>query len=287
MQTLLNRRTSTFFIHKILRSSAILVTLFVLGGASHIVNAQGKPQTFAGSVTDNSGGNIAGASVEIKSRDVQFKRVTTTNELGEFTFEKLPKDVYQITVSASDFAGLTQTVDIGTTGNFEFVLQPQGIAEYVSITSSHLAGTPEALERTAGSIEIIGQETLENARVFNFSEALRKVSGVNIRDEEGFGLRPNIGIRGTNPTRSTKILLLEDGIPLAYAPYGDNASYYHPPIERFESVEVLKGRRTNRIWSGNGRGCGQLYYAESVRRAGFFAQTDWRKPRLFQRKHRL
>jgi Fe(3+) dicitrate transport protein len=44
-----------------------------------------------------------------------------------------------------------------------------------------------------------------------------------------------------NPTRSTKVLLLEDGIPLTYAPYGDNASYYHPPIERFERVEVFKG----------------------------------------------
>ncbi|MCA1634220.1 MAG: TonB-dependent receptor, partial [Acidobacteria bacterium] len=57
----------------------------------------------------------------------------------------------------------------------------------------------------------------------------------------GFGLRPNIGIRGLNPTRSTKVLLLEDGIPLTYAPYGDNASYYHPPIDRFETVEILKG----------------------------------------------
>jgi Fe(3+) dicitrate transport protein len=30
-------------------------------------------------------------------------------------------------------------------------------------------------------------------------------------------------------------------VPLAYAPYGDNASYYHPPIERFETVELMKG----------------------------------------------
>ena len=37
------------------------------------------------------------------------------------------------------------------------------------------------------------------------------------------------------------MLLLEDGIPLTYAPYGDNASYYHPPIERFERIEVFKG----------------------------------------------
>jgi len=37
------------------------------------------------------------------------------------------------------------------------------------------------------------------------------------------------------------VLLLEDGIPLSYAPYGDNASYYHPPIDRFERIEILKG----------------------------------------------
>jgi Fe(3+) dicitrate transport protein len=70
---------------------------------------------------------------------------------------------------------------------------------------------------------------------------LRKVAGIQVRDEEGFALRPNISIRGLNPTRSSKVLLLEDGIPLTYAPYGDNASYYHPPIDRFESIEVLKG----------------------------------------------
>ncbi|MBA3600003.1 MAG: TonB-dependent receptor [Acidobacteria bacterium] len=190
---------------------------------------------------DENGSAIVGAAVEIKRQDVQFKKTATTNERGEFMFEKLRNGNFQIIVSASGFAQQVQAVNIGQTNTLRFILKPENIAEYVSVTSSYLAGTPETLVRTAGSIETIDKEILENARVFNFSEALRKVSGVNVRDEEGFGLRPNIGIRGTNPTRSTKILLLEDGIPLAYAPYGDNASYYHPPIERFESVEVLKG----------------------------------------------
>jgi Fe(3+) dicitrate transport protein len=102
-------------------------------------------------------------------------------------------------------------------------------------------GTVENLPYIAGTATILGPEELETARVFTISEALRKAPGVYVRDEEGFGLRPNIGIRGLNPSRSTKVLLLEDGIPLSYAPYGDNASYYHPPIDRFESVEVFKG----------------------------------------------
>jgi Fe(3+) dicitrate transport protein len=103
-------------------------------------------------------------------------------------------------------------------------------------------------DRTAtlpGSHQVIGADELTEMRVMTTSEALRKAAGVNVRDEEGFGLRPNIGLRGLNPTRSTKMLLLEDGIPLAYAPYGDNASYYHPPIERFDRIEILKGAAVN------------------------------------------
>ena len=97
------------------------------------------------------------------------------------------------------------------------------------------------LDKIPGSGTVLDHSLLEESHVFTVNEALRKVPGVFTRDEEGFGLRPNIGIRGLNPTRSTKVLLLEDGIPLAYAPYGDNASYYHPPVERFDRIEVLKG----------------------------------------------
>jgi len=106
-------------------------------------------------------------------------------------------------------------------------------------------GTRDRVDSLPGSHDVIDAETLTETHVMTSSEALRKAPGVNVRDEEGFGLRPNIGLRGLNPTRSTKVLLLEDGIPLAYAPYGDNASYYHPPIDRFARIEVLKGAAMN------------------------------------------
>jgi Fe(3+) dicitrate transport protein len=102
-------------------------------------------------------------------------------------------------------------------------------------------GTPDRLARIPGSADRVDAAQLKASRVFTTNEALRKVPGLVVRDEEGFGLRPNIGVRGLNPTRSTKVLLLEDGIPFTIAPYGDNAAYYHPPIERMESIEVLKG----------------------------------------------
>ncbi|WP_033920899.1 TonB-dependent receptor family protein [Sphingomonas sp. 37zxx] len=104
-----------------------------------------------------------------------------------------------------------------------------------------VVGTPEESYAIGGSFATVTNDDLRRTRVLNVNDALRQVAGVFVRDEEGAGMRPNIGIRGLNPIRSTKVLLLEDGVPLGYAPYGDNAAYYHPPIQRFTAVEVLKG----------------------------------------------
>jgi Fe(3+) dicitrate transport protein len=121
----------------------------------------------------------------------------------------------------------------------------EGAGERTELEIVTVLGSRDRLDTLPGSHEVVDAQTLAEMHVMTTSEALRKVAGVNVRDEEGFGLRPNIGVRGLNPTRSTKVLLLEDGIPLAYAPYGDNASYYHPPIDRFANVEVLKGAGVN------------------------------------------
>jgi Fe(3+) dicitrate transport protein len=104
-----------------------------------------------------------------------------------------------------------------------------------------VVGTRSDAARIPGSAQVIGLDDLALQNPFTINEALRQVPGLFPRDEEGLGLRPNIGVRGLNPTRSSKVLLLEDGLPLSFAPYGDNASYYHPPLERFERIEVLKG----------------------------------------------
>jgi Fe(3+) dicitrate transport protein len=102
-------------------------------------------------------------------------------------------------------------------------------------------GSRYSADQIPGSAMTLGPEVLAQQNPFTVNEALRQVPGLFPRDEEGLGLRPNIGIRGLSPTRSTKVLLLEDGLPLSFAPYGDNASYYHPPLARFERIEILKG----------------------------------------------
>lgn len=219
-------------------SKITILVLFIFAAAGAF--AQGGPG-FSGRVLDGNGAAVPGATVVLERRDVRFRVETVTDSTGTYSFGDVPKGDYRITVTAKSFGSLIQESAAVGNGPIDLRLEPRTIAAEVSVTTSYIAGTPESLAEIPGSIERLDSRTLENSRVYNFSEALRKISGVNVRDEEGFGLRPNIGIRGTNPTRSTKVLLLEDGLPLSYAPYGDNASYYHPPVERYESIEVLKG----------------------------------------------
>jgi Fe(3+) dicitrate transport protein len=198
-------------------------------------------RTVTGRVTDGHGSAVAGARVVLEKANAGYKAEATTGPTGGYAFSDVPIGQYSLTVTASSFSVAVVTGSVPSSGPLDIMLEPRSVAAEVSVTTSYLDGSPGSISEVPGSIERLDPRILENSRVFNFAEALRKISGVNVRDEEGFGLRPNIGIRGTNPTRSTKVLLLEDGVPLGFAPYGDNSAYYHPPVERYESIEVLKG----------------------------------------------
>ncbi len=207
------------------------------------VSAQSNSTSISGRVLDQNSAAISGATVTLQSNNSPSELTVMTDEAGRFSFEGLPAAKYRLVARQAGFGTSDRVITAAATGNtaIEVLLQPAPIAESVVITSSHLLTTHESMERIPGSFGLVDAQALERSRALTSTEVLRKVAGVNVRDEEGLGLRPNIGIRGMNPTRSSKLLLLEDGIPLTYAPYGDNASYYHPPIDRFESIEVLKG----------------------------------------------
>jgi Fe(3+) dicitrate transport protein len=134
-------------------------------------------------------------------------------------------------------------------------------------------GQKDGLRTIAGSGATIEQADLVRARVLSVNEALRQVPGVFARDEEGMGLRPNIGIRGLSPTRSSKVLLLEDGLPLSFAPYGDNATYYHPPIRRYSRIEILKG--ASQIRFGPNTVGGVINYVTPPSPETFEGQANW------------
>ncbi|MDO9050259.1 MAG: TonB-dependent siderophore receptor [Methylotenera sp.] len=123
-----------------------------------------------------------------------------------------------------------------------FLYQTPAMANEITLPRIDVIGVGEhAVAKQPGSVAIIKQEKLELLQPLSTQDALKSVPGIVIREEEGYGFIPNIGMRGLNPNRSQKLLVLEDGVPIAPGLFLANESYYSPRIERMQSIEVLKG----------------------------------------------
>ena len=103
------------------------------------------------------------------------------------------------------------------------------------------ATLPTRLEAVPGSSTVVTERQLPAERPYSIREALQGVPGLHVVGEDAFGLNLNIGIRGLDPRRTSRTLLLEDGMPIHLAPYSDPSAHYATPLERIQRIEVIKG----------------------------------------------
>jgi Fe(3+) dicitrate transport protein len=113
--------------------------------------------------------------------------------------------------------------------------------EDILVESVTIIGTKDDVKDLAGSGAVISNGDLEKAMDTDIQKILSAVPGVYMRTEEGYGLRPNISIRGTAIERSGKVTIMEDGVLVAPSPYTSSSAYYFPTTGRIYAVEVLKG----------------------------------------------
>lgn len=104
-----------------------------------------------------------------------------------------------------------------------------------------LAGGASDASEIPGSMQRLSSKTLRKMSYADPIRTLHALAGVNVVAEDGFGLRPNVGMRGSGTERSSRITLMEDGVLMAPAPYAAPSAYYFPTIARMEGVEVRKG----------------------------------------------
>ncbi len=116
---------------------------------------------------------------------------------------------------------------------------PDAAARLDDITvTGGILGEPD---RVTGSAHRIEEEVLEAFQYDDINRVLNLVPGVYSREEDGYGLRPNIGLRGGSADRSQKVTLMEDRVLIAPAPYSAPAAYFFPLTTRMVGVEVFKG----------------------------------------------
>ena len=120
--------------------------------------------------------------------------------------------------------------------------EPQRLEE-ISVSGEWLGPPTESSVATyPGARSIVTEQELQETGARNVEDALRDVPGVRVQDETGTGILPNIGVRGLNPLRSGQTLLLEDGIPLALAPYGAvGVSLFPVTQQTVQTIDVARG----------------------------------------------
>jgi len=216
--------------------SRIPLVLAALAFAAATAAAQ--PVQLAGRVVSAAGEPVAGAEVAVRLAGATAV-TATTDSTGRFELADLESGEYQVTARAIGFspAARTLTVAKGQPIDLTLVL-PEIVSERVNVV-----GGAHAAEKIPGSAYIIDRREMDRIRLAtdDIHQMLRQVPGLNIQEEDGYGLRPNIGMRGTGTERNSKITMMEDGVLIAPAPYSAPAAYYSPTAGRMEALEVRKG----------------------------------------------
>jgi Fe(3+) dicitrate transport protein len=165
---------------------------------------------------------------------------TVTNDEGTFQLENLPGGLFILGITMVGYEDYREEIRIkpGEMLTREIILNPRS---YQIETVSVLADRLGIFEKVPGALSYINREQIQQLDPVSGNEVFRRSPGLHVVDEEGVGLRTNIGIRGLDPDRSRSVLIMEDGIPVSLAPYGEPEMYYTPAMDRMAGVEILKG----------------------------------------------
>ena len=217
---------------------AIGLTLVPVGGHAQTASVTGTV------VAAESGAPLPGVRVEGAGGELRVE----TDSRGRYYLPAMPSGNVALRFHRLDYREVIERVRLepGERRELDLRLEAEPLAlnpVAVLLERTRMVGDPLTADVIPGSAAFLSRQDLQEQKLLfdDVHNVVRQIPGVYVQDEEGYGLRPNIGLRGTGVERSSKITLMEDGVLAAPAPYAAPAAYYFPTVGRMDAVEVRKG----------------------------------------------
>jgi outer membrane receptor protein involved in Fe transport len=190
-----------------------------------------------GRVMDESGAVIAGAQMQLLSHGQSYH--TIADSAGNF-FIQLPAGSGTLRISAPGFS--PSTVEWSDSASPILVtLKPAPVAEQVVVTAERAA---TRLDQTAANVAVLTSAELNSRSAVTLDDALRQVPGFTLfRRSNSFTANPTTqgaSARGVGGSGASRLLVLEDGIPLN-DPFGGWVFWDRVPRITLDRAEVLRG----------------------------------------------
>ena len=159
---------------------AVSLLLLSLMAAAVYAQSQQTTGTIQGTVSDEQGGAVPGATVEIKNLDTNATRTIQTDGEGRYTALALQPGKYSVTVTKQGFAtGVAESVDltVGQILNFPVKMKISGVEERVTITATPAVDTVKTESSTTLNETAVGNTPILGRK---FEDLLTLTPGVSI-----------------------------------------------------------------------------------------------------------
>ena len=202
---------------------------------------------FSGKVVDESGAAIYGVDILL----INSGERTSTNELGLFNFELKKSGVYQLVGFAFGYEKFEKSIEINQDleYNFSLVELTENLSELEFISREKQDFNLRRLNPVEGmsiysgkknEVIMVDQLTANKASN-NARQVYAQIVGLNIYENGDGGLQLNIGGRGLDPNRSSNFNTRQNGYDISADVLGYPESYYTPPAEALNQIQVVKG----------------------------------------------
>ena len=171
---------------------------------------------------------------------------------GRFEISVLDEGTYQVAVSFIGYKKFFSEIslkrkvlhmDIAMEADVTELAQVELSEDYTRQTNITRLRSVEGTAIYAGKKNevILVDHSMANKATNNSRQVYSKVPGLNIWESDGLGLQLEIGARGLSPHRTSNFNTRQNGYDISADALGYPESYYTPPSEAIQKIEIVRG----------------------------------------------